>query len=208
MAILANVQATVVDIRYDRPKRTDKFLVDTNAWYWLGYSEATNNLAPYRLKVAQQYIAYLNKTKKAKANLYWDGHSLIEMAHSIEAVERDEYSKATGVVLSSKEYRHNIPSERAIVVREIDKTWTTVKGWGQPIESLVNDNTIVAITKRLKTEQVDGYDYLLLEAMAKVGITGIITDDIDFITVPGIIVFTGNPTALDLAYTQKKMFHR
>jgi hypothetical protein len=31
------VRAQVVDIRADTPKGSDRFLVDTNAWYWLFY---------------------------------------------------------------------------------------------------------------------------------------------------------------------------
>jgi hypothetical protein len=35
------VRAEIVDIRPDNPKDTDRFLVDTNAWYWLFYARAS-----------------------------------------------------------------------------------------------------------------------------------------------------------------------
>jgi hypothetical protein len=73
---------------------------------------------------------------------------------------------------------------------------------------LVNDDLIKAVAARLRTQEVDGYDYLLLEAMQAAGIAYIITDDLDYITVPGITVFTANPTALDLARTHKKLQQR
>jgi hypothetical protein len=49
---------------------------------------------------------------------------------------------------------------------------------------------------------------MLLEAMAKFGIISILTDDVDFVTVPGITVFTANFTALDLATRAKKLLRR
>jgi predicted nucleic acid-binding protein len=96
---------------------------------------------------------------------------------------------------------------RATVI-DIRSDWATMSGWGRPLDLVVNDQTLDAVKARLRTQQVDGYDYLLLEAMQKAGIAGIITDDVDFVTVPGIFVFTANLTALDLAFTQKKLLYR
>ena len=41
MAINYAVQAEVIDIRADRPKPTDIFLVDTNVWLWMKPIEVT-----------------------------------------------------------------------------------------------------------------------------------------------------------------------
>jgi hypothetical protein len=34
------VRANVIDIQRDRPQTGDRFLVDTNVWYWLTYSRS------------------------------------------------------------------------------------------------------------------------------------------------------------------------
>jgi len=41
MAVQYAVQAEVVDIRTDRPRATDIFLVDTNVWFWTTYAIAS-----------------------------------------------------------------------------------------------------------------------------------------------------------------------
>jgi hypothetical protein len=37
MTVNLTVQAAVIDLRTDRPRQSDLFLVDTNAWIWQTY---------------------------------------------------------------------------------------------------------------------------------------------------------------------------
>ena len=58
MAINYTVQAEVVDISADTPKTEDAFLVDTNVWYWLTYSRASQSARPpayYQILHRQPY---------------------------------------------------------------------------------------------------------------------------------------------------------
>jgi hypothetical protein len=48
----------------------------------------------------------------------------------------------------------------------------------------------------------------MLEAMKKEGITQIITDDGDFVTVPGITVFTANDNVIRAAKNKNKLIDR
>jgi len=59
-------------------------------------------------------------------------------------------------------------------------------------------------------EQVclDGYDLITVEAMRVNGIRHIITDDKDFLTVPGIVVLTANSNAVQAAKTAGKLITR
>jgi predicted nucleic acid-binding protein len=208
MTIQAKVEATVVDIRYDRPRPTDKFLVDTNVWLWFTYADSYKDADARRLKTIQNYLAYLSKTKKTKAKMYWCGISLSEMSHSIEGIVRNTVLKGNPKGITTKEFRHNSPTERARIALEIETAWKLVENMGQSLDLLVSKSLTDSVITRHKNQQVDGYDYLLLEAMAKFGITNIITDDVDFVTVPGITVFTANFTALDLATRASKLLRR
>jgi hypothetical protein len=52
MPVNYTVQAEVVDIWSDAPKNNDIFLVDTNAWYWYTYTNASissRSLSDYRV---------------------------------------------------------------------------------------------------------------------------------------------------------------
>ncbi|TBR57265.1 hypothetical protein B4U84_14625 [Westiellopsis prolifica IICB1] len=62
-----------------------------------------------------------------------------------------------------------------------------------------------AALTRFQTQLLDGYDLLILEAMDKAGVTQIITDDGDYVTVPGIKVFTANNGAIAAAKSQGKL---
>ena len=61
---------------------------------------------------------------------------------------------------------------------------------------------------RFQTQLLDGYDLLILEAMDKAGVKQIITDDGDYLTVPGIRVFTANSGAISAARSQGKLLVR
>ena len=49
---------------------------------------------------------------------------------------------------------------------------------------------------------------LMINSAKAIGVNQTITDDIDFITVPGLHVFTANPRALDTAKDQNKLINR
>jgi hypothetical protein len=99
MAINYLIQAQVVNIRMDKPRKDDIFLVDTNAWYWMNYTKARTLALPYQIA---NYPNYLNQAREVNSLLLYCGLSLAELAHNIEQVERQNYSPS----LSSKEYRH------------------------------------------------------------------------------------------------------
>jgi hypothetical protein len=48
MPINYNVQAEVIDLRFDTPQDDDMFLVDTKVWYWLTYTQASTYAVPYQ----------------------------------------------------------------------------------------------------------------------------------------------------------------
>jgi len=203
MAINYTIQADVIDIRQDTPKPDDVFLVDTNVWYWLTYTRTPKS---YQTK---DYPSYINKALSAKSQLHRCGLSLAELAHLIERTELEIFSKASGFDKNKKkEFRHNHPIERTHVVSEIQAAWGLVENMSQTVDIQINKLTTDAALSRLSTQILDGYDLFILESITKAGIVKVITDDGDFATVPDILVFTSNPSAIQAARTQGKLLKR
>ena len=207
MAIRYTVQAAVVDLATDTPQATDVFLVDTNVWYWLTYSRASQSVRPPLAYQTTRYPGYLNAALGVGAQLVYSGLSLAELTHVIEQVERDIYAATAGPI-STKEYRHNLPQERRQVCAEIQAAWGVVTSLAAPLPLLVDAQTATAALTRLPTTLVDGYDLLLLESMQRQGVVQVLTDDGDFATILGLQVFTANRTVLQTARRQGRLLTR
>jgi hypothetical protein len=128
MAINLNIQADVIDIRSDTPLQSDIFLVDTNVWFWQTYTNP--GFAPKVYQISS-YPNYLNQALSNGATLTYSGLILAELAHIIEKSECGIYIKSHGYV-STKEYRHNYPMERANVVADASLRAQSVYGFALP----------------------------------------------------------------------------
>ncbi|MEG4058005.1 MULTISPECIES: hypothetical protein [unclassified Microcoleus] len=201
MAVQYAVKAEVVNIQFDTPQKDDIFLVDTNVWYWLTYTQASTYPPPYQIN---DYPAYLTKIISAQGLLLYCGLSLAELAHNIEKAEREIFS----TTLKPKEYRHNKPTERANVVAEVIAAWGQVTSIAVSTDVTIDETTTNASLTRFQTQLLDGYDLLILEAMDKAGVVQVITDDGDYVTVPGIKVFTANRNVITAAKNQGKLITR
>lgn len=197
------VEADVIDLRIGAPRPDDRFLVDSNVWFWTSYSWASQTALAYQVSA---YPPFLSKALASGGQLYRCNLSFAELAHSIERAELAIYNKTrpAGSEVETKEYRHNYPSERTNVVAEVQSAWDIVKTMAQPLDVVIDETTTDAALKRLPTAKVDGYDLFILEAMSKQGISQVITDDGDFSTVSGIQVFTANANVIALARSQGK----
>jgi hypothetical protein len=193
-----NVRAQVIDIRRDTPRPTDAFLVDTNAWFWSAYQGAGALPGSATAGQMQDYSNYLRRALTVGAITYRTGLCFAELAHLIEQNERDAYSQAVAPI-ASKDYRHNLPSERARVVGEVQKVWAKVKSQSQPLPLVIDDATTDAALLRFATQAVDGFDLFLLEGLFAAGLTQVLTDDGDFCTVSSLEVFTANPRMIAAA---------
>jgi hypothetical protein len=74
----------------------------------------------------------------------------------------------------------------------------------------VNDIIISAALYRFQSQRLDGYDLLILEAISKSDPDQIrvITDDSDYVTVPGIQVFTRNQSSIAAARNSGRLITR
>jgi predicted nucleic acid-binding protein len=198
------VQANVIDITSDIPQKGDIFLVDTNVWRWLTYRPP--NVSRPSESHQGSYSDYIEDAMKAGATLCCSGLSLAELAHIIE---KQEQKLSTYKSINNKEYRHNYPKERTKIVSRVQKAWNQVQNTYAILINLNLDQTTVdAALNRFSNQCLDGYDLFILESMQQESITKIITDDGDYVTVPGIQVFTANPEALTSARSQGKLIIR
>jgi predicted nucleic acid-binding protein len=208
MAVSYQIRAQVVDITTDRPTDKDTYLVDTNAWLWTTYSRVGQSPHPPSSDQRRHYPQYLANASGANAKLLRCGLSLAELAHLIEKTEREIYNKANNAQLSTKEFRHNMPTERTRVVAEIQAAWAQVKLIASDIEVRINNAATDSALTNFSRCALDGYDLFILEAMQRAGVNQIITDDGDYATVDGLQVFTCNRNVLNLARQQGKLIVR
>jgi predicted nucleic acid-binding protein len=72
----------------------------------------------------------------------------------------------------------------------------------------IDEETTQAALTRFQTQAVDGYDLLILEAASRESLTKFVTHDSDYVTVPGIQVFTSNQNAIESARSQGRLVSR
>lgn len=209
MAVNYTIQADVVDIRTDTPKANDVLMVDTNVWYWLTYTRATQADNPPASHQINHYPNYIKKALSAKSTLVQSTLNLTELMHLIEKTEIEIYAKSSGFDKTRrKEYRHNLASQRSIVVSEIDISWNQISSFGIPIQVSIDEKISECLAKRMHTNALDGYDLLITETMTRANVNQVITDDGDFTTVQGLQVFTCNSNVLTAARQQGRLITR
>jgi predicted nucleic acid-binding protein len=213
MAINHIIEAQVVDITVDTPKPEDVFLVDTNVWYWMTYTRASQNTRPPLPYQSMLYPKYTNDALSIGSKIFKSGLTLAELTHLIERSEYEIFAMANRAIFPdpkkfNKEFRHSYNAERSQVVAEIQAAWSQVTSMAHPLTLTIDSSTASAALFRLQTEKVDGYDLYILESMKNNGVVQIITDDGDYATVTGIQVFTANTKIIAEARQQTKLLTR
>jgi hypothetical protein len=211
MPINYSVQAQVVDLRTDTPKPTDCFYVDTCVWFWTAYARVGLVSKPPKPYQTTDYPNFLKSALTVGADLRWSGVSFAELAYRIEKAEFEIHCQTvSGPRPGLKEYRHNLPAERARLMQEIETAWQAVETMGKALDQPVVIDSAAAVNglKRLKTNAMDSYDAFALNTLLSIGLNQVLTDDGDFCVVPGITLFTANRTVLAAAQAQGKLIVR
>lgn len=202
-----NVAADIIDITTDTPIKTDSLFVDSNVWYWVGYTNASVTAQTYQ---STDYPQYLNQCLLNGASLLKCALSFPEIAHIIERTEREIFEKTQQTTITSKNFRHHYQPQRQQVVAEIQNVWTLIDAMTnrQTIPVHADDQTVSVALTNLATLALDGYDLFMVDAILQSGITQVVTDDSDFGQVSGIQVFTANQRLIQAAKTQGKLVKR
>jgi predicted nucleic acid-binding protein len=208
MGVQYAVEADVFDIGHTMPQRSDRFLVDSNVWLWMTYTNAGHGAPDWRTDVMARYASFVQAAVDTDAKVWCCALSLAELSHTIEKTEREIYSASTGTSIKAKEYRHHLTSERARVVTEIKAAWAQVTSLAEPLTATIDSPMVSSALGRLQAVRVDGYDLFILESMRKHGVVQVITDDGDFASVQGIKMFTMNRTVISAARAQGQLRYR
>jgi hypothetical protein len=140
------------------------------------------------------------------SKLHYCGLTLAELA---SLIERSELRLSAYDPSRPKEYRHNYAAERRKVVREVETAWRQITtDYAGQLDLVIDASTSSAAFSRFQTQLLDGYDLFILETMRQQTVTQIITDDGDYVTVPGIQVFTANQNVINAAARQGKLLSR
>jgi predicted nucleic acid-binding protein len=207
------IQAHIVDISHDIPRPTDRFFVDTNVWFFLAYTSASQSSSTQYGQV-KIYPGYLQRALKQKSALYKCLLSYSELSHIIE---RSEYEIFCDVRkqkrlpdVKPKDFRHNFSQERAQVIGEIELAWFQVDMFTKEntLTFHVDQAAIDRAQSLIKNLNLDGYDLFFVDAIHAAGITQVISDDIDFGQVPDITVFTANQKLIREAAAQGRLSSR
>jgi len=199
-----NIKANVIDIRSDNPQKTDRFLVDSNVWFWIAYSKASLNCKNYQ---STYYPQYLCEAIATEANTHYFSLNVAELAHTIEKSERELFKKSNGVEIEVKDFRH-IELERKKVISEVRNAHYILNQAGVELPVDIPVGKDHDLINDIAEYLLDGYDALILEAMKAKGVYSILTDDSDYACVEDITVFTANRNVITAAKGAGKLIVR
>ncbi len=199
------ILASVIDITKDAPKRSDRFMVDSQVWIWLAYARSS----PVTPSPIPRYLAYVKQARRLPCHVCFCGPNWAEVAHHVEKTELEIHQSCNPhPKYNLKQFRHELPAERAKVVAQLHAAWTTIKVLCSVAPILLDSQTLEALQTRFGSQPLDGYDLMILETMAANGITQIVTDDRDYASASGIQVFTANIAVIQEANRQGKLVVR
>lgn len=211
MSINLTVRAEVVNIQNDIPRPSDVLLVDTNVWLWQTYGLPPDP-NPNRASRAEQklkiYTRYLSAALSRNVQLKYCGLILAELTHVIEKAEFEIFKRRSGIDgLSSKAYRHNYPDEHALVAGIIRTVWSQVTMLASSADLIIDERLADTAADHFQQIALDGYDLFLLQAIRNIGIkpVQVLTDDMDYASVPGIQLFTSNGLVINQARDQGRL---
>ncbi|WP_406849074.1 hypothetical protein AABD45_14590 [Vibrio vulnificus] len=173
--------------------RNQKVLIDTNVLYWLTY--ANSRVFPTTLKPKEyqitDYPSIFEKLIEYENELFFSNYSISELASIIARVEASldgqgsAYQRKKWLRLSGG--RETVSEELATVVETIG-SWATALTPTPPLSA-------GQYLDKYKQVYLDGYDVYIENDISSNGLSYILTDDIDFVSVDGLSIITANQNA-------------
>lgn len=180
---------------------SDRMFVDTNIWKCFTYTKAT---LPRQAHSVSVYTNFISECVKAKAQLFSSVLSFSELSSIIERTELEIYKNANGTNVPIKKFREGT-IERQVVVQEVNVAWQQVEQLSTLIPITLDDHCLASARANFDNYPLDSYDVFFVEQMKAAGLTAIVTDDLDFIYVPGLEVYTCNVDSIGRARLFKRL---
>lgn len=197
MPINYTINADIYNISTDTPKKDDIIFVDTNVWFWLTYTKASQvtNL------ITSSYTNYIHKALSTSALLIYSPLVYAELAHTIAKSELKLFCTLTSFQITLKEFRNNYPTQWNNTINEINTAIAQIKNLAVPLSPTPDDRFMEEVCNYQKSHGkcLDIYDIIYVKQIESESINKIITDDGDFSTIPNINIFTNNRNVLNLA---------
>ena len=172
----------------ERPTKNDRIFVDTSALFFLAYPPLSLGTA-YLEERARLYSDFVSRCRRIDAKLFWCGLSLSEVGHRLEQIlfapYRDEFGDDIKRFRVSK-------THRAKYLRDLETVWDQVGQIGESLDGQIDAASTTRALTIINSTSVDGYDAFYLDFMRAIGIDKVLCDDVDFSSVPNIIVFSAN----------------
>lgn len=187
--------AQVIELQKAKLIKNERYLIDTNVWFWSTYVASKGEVLPQQPSQYQidNYPHFLERLLQEGAILCHTALCLTELANVIERTQFDLYKlKTNQPYLEKKDFR-KIADERKIVLDAIQIAWETINEMSTCIDCNVNLQCMKKSSDLMAEAPVDPYDAIYLKTMALKKIDYLVSDDIDFINLKNIILITANP---------------
>lgn len=166
-----------------------KVFLDTNVIYWNTY--ASSRVFPSNLKPAayqlSDYSSLLAKLIENENDLYFSHYSIPELVHIVARIESS--LDACGSSHLRKKWLRE--KGREIVTGEMNSVIEALQSWATPLPPSLPYSSEDYMA-RYSEVYLDGYDLFLEKELVENGISLILTDDADFLSVEGFNLVTAN----------------
>ncbi len=179
--------AQCVDLRRERIVAADRFLLDTNVIM------AVSSL--YSSVRTQSYLTFLEKTQRVGASVTVSILSLLELGHVVERLRFRELGGTLGDSAELKRFRSDRP-QRERVAQDVAVTWNEIAGFATVLAIDLPTTFAPELLGQLASTTLDTYDYAFIDQARRAEISTIVSDDGDFKSATGIIIFTANAKVL------------
>lgn len=197
MNIKCNNVIDIATVDVSKLSRNTSFYLDTNIWVWLTYVNSNED------DQNENYAAFANEINRNKyAKLLYSHITFSEVTNVIENAELRYYRQSHRIRNLNKKQFRSIPEQRNNVVENIETSLNFVSRTADAEDDFIeilNYISVESYMQMLKTTLLDGNDILMSMFIKYNGVKNVVTDDKDYLGVPGINVFTYNSSAIELA---------
>ena len=175
--------------------------LDTNILYWMHYSRcAMGGDPPHQILIYPDVIENLISNEvKLVTTIY----NVTELINIIERHENEIYN-LTHKKTNLKDFR-KIKNERENVQAELEAVLGQIKSLYEVFEYKIEVIGVNSFIENFNNHSCDNFDYSIINYLKGKNINSIISDDKDFISIDGIVLYTANRYSIKKAKENKQL---